>query len=176
MNRHNKFPNIPNLDSELDLLIKQFSELIGKEVKQLPPKNQVPEKARFFIKQSDGSYKRYIKLNGDYVDITGSAGETITASNTSDGEGKIFKEKSGNDLIFKSIKAGSNITVTNNDNDVTIAGQGGGETNTASNVGTGEGKVFKQKSGVDLQFKTLKAGNNIQITDTDSEIIIEASG
>ncbi|GAH20659.1 unnamed protein product, partial [marine sediment metagenome] len=39
----------------------------------------------------------------------------------------------------------------------------GGESNTASNVGTGEG-VFKQKLGVDLQFKTLLAGTGVNIT------------
>lgn len=54
---------------------------------------------------------------------------------------------------------------------------GGGEVNTASNVGTGEG-VFKQKSGVDLRFKTLLAGENITIQQSmsDEEIIIAASG
>lgn len=51
----------------------------------------------------------------------------------------------------------------------------GGEINTASNVGTGDG-VFKAKSGVDLQFKTLKAGANITLTPSASEILIAAAG
>jgi hypothetical protein len=56
----------------------------------------------------------------------------------------------------------------------TGGGGGGGESNTASNVGTGEG-VFKQKLGVDLQFKTLIAGTGVNITSAADELTIDAS-
>jgi hypothetical protein len=51
-----------------------------------------------------------------------------------------------------------------------------GESNTASNVGAGGVGVFKQKSGVDLQFKNVNAGSSkITITDdtTNSEVDID---
>lgn len=43
---------------------------------------------------------------------------------------------------------------------------GGGETNTASNVGTAGVGVFKQKNGVDLEFKKINAGSS-KVTVTD---------
>jgi len=52
---------------------------------------------------------------------------------------------------------------------------GGGEANTGSNVGTGDG-VFKQKTGVDLEFKTLIGGTNVTITNNANDLTIDASG
>lgn len=57
----------------------------------------------------------------------------------------------------------------------TSGGGGGGEANTASNVGGGAG-VFKQKTGVDLEFKSLIAGTNITLTPGTNDITIDASG
>lgn len=51
-----------------------------------------------------------------------------------------------------------------------------GESNTASNVGVGGVGVFKQKSGVDLQFKNINAGSSkVSVTDdtTNSEVDID---
>ena len=46
----------------------------------------------------------------------------------------------------------------------------------ASNVGAGQGNVFKQLSGTDLQFKTLVQGNNVTIADGTDSITITANG
>ena len=48
---------------------------------------------------------------------------------------------------------------------------GGGEANTASNVGTGFG-IFKQKNGIDLEFDSLIGGTGITISDTTDDLTI----
>lgn len=47
---------------------------------------------------------------------------------------------------------------------------------TASNIGAGTGLVFKQKTGVDLQFRTLLAGSNVTITNNANDITIASTG
>lgn len=54
-------------------------------------------------------------------------------------------------------------------------GGGSGESNTGANQGTGAG-VFKDKSGTQLRFKSLKAGSNVTITPTEDELVLAASG
>tara|TARA_R110002020_G_scaffold67411_1_gene177006 strand:- start:1461 stop:2663 length:1203 start_codon:yes stop_codon:yes gene_type:complete len=96
-------------------------------------------------------------------------GEINTASNVGGGSG-VFKQKTGVDLEFKSLVAGTNITLTNNTNDITIAAAGGGETNTASNVGAGS-EVFKQKTGVDLEFRKVNS-TDLTLTQNTNDITL----
>lgn len=80
---------------------------------------------------------------------------------------------------------GSNVTITTADNvvsdrvDITIdAVAGTGEANTASNVGTAGVGVFKQKTGIDLEFKKLNpASSKIAITDdlANSEVDVDVN-
>lgn len=88
------------------------------------------------------------------------SGENNTASNVGTGEGQVFKDKSGVDLRFRTLKQGANIALTPSADEIEIAAAGStGEANTASNVNAGGVGVFRQKSGVDLQFRGVNAGS-----------------
>lgn len=50
----------------------------------------------------------------------------------------------------------------------------GGQANTISNIGTGVG-IYKEKIGVDLRLKTLKAGNGISVSADANEVTITNS-
>jgi hypothetical protein len=99
------------------------------------------------------------------------------------------------DTVASLLVAGSNVTLTYDDGagTLTVAATGGGggggdgETNTASNVGSTGVGIFKQKNGVDLQFKKIQAasgkitvvahanGDNVDI-DLGSVAIADISG
>lgn len=124
---------------------------------------------------------------GRHITLT-SATDTVTIASTDTGEANtasnlgvtgesLFAQKSGVDLQFKKLKAGSNVTLTSDAESVTISSTDTdtGEVNTASNQGTGEGLVMA-KSGVDLPFKTIKAGTNITLSSTANELTINSSG
>ena len=104
----------------------------------------------------------------------GGTGEANTGSNVGTGDG-VFKQKTGVDLEFKTLIGGTNTTITNNANDLTIDVTGTGEVNTASNVGTGDG-VFKQKTGFDLEMKTLIGGTSVTIVNNTNDLTIDVTG
>jgi hypothetical protein len=102
-------------------------------------------------------------LNENADDVTISvppAGEANTASNagTASSVG-VFAGKTGTNLAFRGIRAGSGVTVTQDVNDIVVSSTGGGSTggeaNTASNLGVGTVQPFRQKVGADLQFRTV---------------------
>jgi hypothetical protein len=55
-----------------------------------------------------------------------------------------------------------------------VVGAGGGETNTASNLGAGTG-VYATKVGADLRFKSLVPGANVTITSDANTVTIASS-
>jgi hypothetical protein len=57
-----------------------------------------------------------------------------------------------------------------------LPGAAGGESNLGANVGSGQGNVFRDKTGITLNFKTLLQGSNITITDNADDITIASTG
>jgi hypothetical protein len=97
---------------------------------------------------------------------------------SSDGGGVVSTPVNGDINALLPSQTGNSGKVLTTDGTTTSwqTGGGGGEANTASNVGTGTGQVFKQKTGVDLELKTLKSGTNTTVTNNASDITIEANG
>lgn len=115
---------------------------------------------------------------GTWASLTTTAvsGETNTASNLGAGQG-VYATKVGTDLQFKSLVAGTNVTIGSNATEITINAVGTGEVNTASNVGTGTGTIFDSKLGTDLQFKSLISVNpNLTITNNGSVVEFNFTG
>lgn len=88
-------------------------------------------------------------------------------------------EASGQDINSSNLKSntisgGTLYSGSTNLYDI-FATTGSGEINTASNLVGGAG-IFYQKSGVDLQFKSLSAGTNISITSNNDVIAISSTG
>ncbi|MFA5490418.1 MAG: hypothetical protein WC284_14630, partial [Candidimonas sp.] len=106
--------------------------------------------------------------------INPTIGEVNTASNRgSIGQG-IFAAKSGVDLQFKRLVAGSNISLQSDSNTISISAMSVGESNTASNLGSGS-RVFVDKNGTDLRFRSITAGNGIVVTEVGNEIQIDTT-
>ena len=106
--RRNRFPNIQSLDLELDAIVSGLIELTGKKVNELPPPAQTPEMSRFIQKTSEGKYKEYIKIDGEFIPLGGSGASTL--ANIGDGK-ELVKELSGNEYKIRTIEAGDNIKI-----------------------------------------------------------------
>ena len=93
-----------------------------------------------------------------------------TASNLGTGQG-IFGQKVGDDLQFKSLLAGTNITLTADANNITITAS---NDTTALNLGIGSG-LFTSKSGDDLQFRSIiaNADSGISVTQNSNDLTFQ---
>lgn len=109
-------------------------------------------------------------------------GEDNSLASTGTGA-SLVATKTGEVLGIKSIKAGDNVTVTDDGaGSLVIASTGGGggsggsggEVNTASSLGNGQ-SIVGAKVGSDLRFKSLKAGTNVAITGDATELVISST-
>lgn len=116
-----------------------------------------------------------------YVDDNAGGGGSAYGLVSQGGGVSLVGTSLGSDLGVKSVVAGPGINIVADDyaNTITFTptgGGGSGESNTTSNVGTGEGQLAKAKDGVNLPFKTIKAGANVTITNDADEVVIAAAG
>ena len=70
-----------------------------------------------------GDAGKLLAVNSSYngIEFTTAAGEANTATNRGAGEGSVFYTKTGADLEFRTIKSGSNVTISQNSNEITIS-------------------------------------------------------
>lgn len=145
--------------------------------------NMAP-KGTFFL-QNTGEVLWYKRTSapGSWIQVGSGGGGTDTIANVGTAEpgaAGVFAVKVGNEFQLKSLVPGTGVTLTPNADHILIdaTGAGGGEVNTASNLGTTptrEGTFFA-KVGADLRFKSLVPGTNVTLVADDDEIIINASG
>lgn len=112
------------------------------------------------------------KVNANFTELDSQL--RIDGANIGDGVGQVFKEKETNqssgfdELRLRTIKAGANITVVNNDNDITISTP---LQNTFGTFVTGNGTVV---AGQANDTVVLQGSNNVTITRSGNTILFEA--
>lgn len=114
----------------------------------------------------------FSKVNANFSDLD--AQLRITGLNVGTGEGQVFKAKVTNvttnadELNLRTIKAGDNITVTNNTDDITISTP---LQNVFGSIITSNGNVVASQPNDTLNFQ---GSNNVTITRSGNTVIFEA--
>jgi len=99
----------------------------------------------------------------DIANVSGVAFSAIQ-SGVSLGFGQsVFVDKNGTNLQFKTVSGLGALSITNDANTVYFSGTGTGESNTASNLGSGVG-LFSAKVGSDLRFYSISGVGNVVAT------------
>lgn len=117
-------------------------------------------------------------LDGITINSAVGGGDITNGANVGSGV-SVFKDKLTTNLRFRKLVPGTGILITENANDIAIESNIiPGEVNTASNLAVAGtvANVFKQKVGVDFQFRKLVQGTNITLTEGVSGITITSTG
>jgi len=101
------------------------------------------------------------------LESVSTGGEDNTGANVGAGVGLIFRDKTGVIINFKSLIAGSGMTINNNPDDIELIASGAGEANTISSLGGGTVQLVATipKLLVDLRVKSLSVSAPINVTD-----------
>ena len=95
-----------------------------------------------------------------------------TGINLPGGDAEIYKTRTNADVhTFRSLKAGSGVTLTQGDNFITIDG---GSTTTATSL-AGDVDVYKEVVGGELRFRGLTAGDGVSLVENASDITLSVS-
>ena len=138
-------------------------------------------KGAFYPKSVSGIVEgHYVDDRGIEIQLTEDGAVKGGGGSSADEKAKISSADTTTGYLEDKVVAGTNITITKlntgaNEQLEISTGGAVGEANTASNLGTGE-SIFTTKSGVNLPFKSLKAGTNITLTPSGTEILIDAAG
>lgn len=109
----------------------------------------------------------------ELLDVDTDAGGDVNSASNVGGANGLFKQKTEGNLEFKTLAADGAITITPVGDTLVIGTPASsGEANTASNVGSGAG-LFKQKTGVDLELKSVNSSNGISVAVNASDISID---
>ncbi len=115
-----------------------------------------------------------VSVTEDLTDITIAAtfdGMT-SGQNDGDGAGKVFKSVTGGVGSYRSIKAGTGVSISQDANNIVIDAAGGSSgVTTVTNNGSGSG-IGMDVTGPVLNLKSIKAGANITVTAAADEIVI----
>lgn len=131
---------------------------------------------------SDGTLGQVLATDGSgnlsFISVSGGTGGAAV-TNFFDLTGQIAFSQIPDNLINIAkldVSDGTNgqVLTTDGAGNLSFQDTPAGETNTASNLGGGEG-VFAQKSTADLQFKSLAAGTGVSLSSTATEITISSS-
>lgn len=108
----------------------------------------------------------YVYDGSSWAIATSGSGESNTASNLGAGTG-VFASKSGVDLRFKSLVAGSNISLSSDANSVTISATGGGGGGGGYDTVLEEGSSLTQRSSLNFIGAGITAADNSGSSRTD---------